>query len=160
MLCQRSWRILRQYDGDICIESFDPRILYWFKKNVPGLLRGQLSAPPRHLPKNLSGFVVGTLLCNFIGRPHFIAYMAGKQPFTVRLANRLAMRIAWTILPDMDIKQLAAQNDALIFELYEPPTHFKDAPEKDFYADDSLLYHYDNPSEKPENKKPNKPNDT
>ena len=27
----------------ICIESFDPRIVYWFRKNAPDLMRGQLS---------------------------------------------------------------------------------------------------------------------
>jgi len=48
-LCEEAWKILRTYEGDVCIQSFDPRMVRWYKKHVPGLLRGQLAARPKEL---------------------------------------------------------------------------------------------------------------
>ena len=35
--------VLENYKGVYCIESFDPRVLMWLRKNRPDILRGQLS---------------------------------------------------------------------------------------------------------------------
>ncbi len=127
-LCQSAWRILRQYDGDICIESFDPRIVRWFKKQAPGLLRGQLSAPASLLDRGLQGYVVSWLLCNFLGRPHFIAYHKGHHPLPVRLVQRFAMRMVWTAGPEDAAVLLEDENDTVIFEFYEPEPRYKETP--------------------------------
>ena len=42
-LCQKGLALIEAYGGDCCIESFDPRIVAWFRKNASGLLRGQLA---------------------------------------------------------------------------------------------------------------------
>ena len=36
--------ILKNYQGEYAIQSFNPKVLYWFKKNYPTILRGQLSS--------------------------------------------------------------------------------------------------------------------
>lgn len=128
-LCERTWRILRLYDGDICVESFDPRILRWFKKNAPGLLRGQLSALPKRLNRGAAGYAVGWLLANFLGRPHFIAYEKGLRPVTVRLVERFAMRAVWTVGPDDAHAIIEDENDMVIFEYYEPDPWYKEMPD-------------------------------
>lgn len=47
-LCEKGLALMRAYNGPYCIESFDPRIVRWFRKNAKDVLRGQLSdAPPR-----------------------------------------------------------------------------------------------------------------
>ncbi|MFV0413005.1 MAG: glycerophosphodiester phosphodiesterase family protein [Oscillospiraceae bacterium] len=129
-LCRKTKAILGEYAGPYCIESFDPRIVRWFKKNAPGVLRGQLASRPKELNSSLSGFLVGTLLCNFLGRPHFIAYGKGKQPFTVLVAKSLAMKVVWTVRPEDDIQRLEIENDAVIFEFYEPETQYKPAQQQ------------------------------
>ncbi len=129
-LCRESWRVLRQYDGDICVESFDPRIVRWFKRNVPGLLRGQLAAPPSPHNKGLSAYLVGWGFSNFIGRPHFIAYQKGPKPFLVNIVCRFAMRVVWTARPDDNQILLEMENDAVIFEFYEPEPYFQEREEK------------------------------
>lgn len=138
-LCRVSWRVLRQYDGDICVESFDPRIVRWFKRNVPGLLRGQLAAPPTHQTKGLRGYLAGWGFSNFIGRPHFIAYQKGPRPFAVRLAGRFAMQVVWTAQNEEEGARLEAEYDAVIFENYLPdpqyaaiPAQWLDEPEEDY----------------------------
>lgn len=42
LLCPLVWELLRNYKGPYCVESFDPYIVQWFRKNHPYVLRGQL----------------------------------------------------------------------------------------------------------------------
>ena len=37
-------KILNKYKGQFAIQSFNPKTIYWFKKNYPNILRGQLSS--------------------------------------------------------------------------------------------------------------------
>lgn len=120
-LCQAVWSILKDYQGDFCIESFDPRVLRWFRKHQPQVLRGQLA----FAPKGFQNRLYGGLYLNFLGRPHFIAYSVGKKPLSVQLVEHFAMKVAWTAVPGMDIAALEKANDAIIFEYYTPKPHYK-----------------------------------
>ena len=126
-LCEKALALLRGYTGDFCIESFDPRIVRWFYKNAPDLLRGQLSGPPHTfdtLPA-IGGFILGNLLGNLICRPQFIAYDNKPKPLLVRLACRLgAARVVWTAREEADHARLCSENDAIIFEFYHPAPRF------------------------------------
>ena len=119
-LCEKTCAILRDYPGDVCIESFDPRILRWFKKNEPDYLRGQLACPPWDYGEAASkplAFLMGNCLANFMGRPQFIAYKIGYKPLTVKAAEAMgAMRVCWTSTSHHDKKD----NEAVIFEHYRP----------------------------------------
>ena len=123
-LCHAAWTILRQYNGDICIQSFDPRVLRMFYKHAPGVLRGQLAAKPKVLGSGVAGVVVGLGLCNFIGRPNYIAYKEGRLPFSIWLARRFAMRAVWTATEPKRHDALCQQNDMVIFEGYRPEPRF------------------------------------
>ncbi len=124
-LCRLTYEMMRSYGGRYCIESFDPRIVMWFRINAPEVLRGQLSTRPKELRKTtsrLGAFFLGHLLTNFLTRPQFIAYELGRKPLTVRLCERLgAMRVAWTSLEWCNEKN----NDAVIFQFYRPMVKFK-----------------------------------
>ncbi len=121
-LCEKTTALLRAYAGLFCVESFDPRILYWYRRNAPDILRGQLAEPPRRYVKDegksaLLGFVLGNTLLNAAARPHFIAYRIGAVPLAVRAAERMgAMRFRWTSREAGD----APDADAVIFEHYRP----------------------------------------
>lgn len=123
-LCQLTYEILKEYKGPVCVESFDPRIVRWFKKNAPELLRGQLSAPPSVLETGLAGRLVGWGLTNFLGRPQFIAYQTAKHPFPVSFARLFAFRVVWTLMPEHDAAAWLQKNDAAIFEHYRPTPRF------------------------------------
>ncbi|NLW79460.1 MAG: glycerophosphodiester phosphodiesterase [Ruminococcaceae bacterium] len=129
-LCEEAWKILRTYEGDVCIQSFDPRMVRWYKKHVPGLLRGQLAARPKELRASagLAAYPVGWGLTHFLGRPHFIAHRKGPVSPIMRLARRLAMRMVWTAHPDDSTFMLEEENEAIIFEYYEPEPRFVDPP--------------------------------
>ncbi|MBR3004466.1 MAG: glycerophosphodiester phosphodiesterase [Lachnospiraceae bacterium] len=123
-LCVKTYEILKGYKGVYCIESFNPLIVNWFRKNAPEVFRGQLAT----LKKNYSGqspFVAGLLSnCSFsfINKPDFIAYENVERPARVhRLRKKGVMLIAWTSrTPDVDQEK----NDAVIFENYRPDTAY------------------------------------
>ena len=84
-LCALTLAALRTYGGPYCVESFDPTIVAWFRRNAPDILRGQLSQPPKDYGKALNkpaAAIVGNVLTNVIARPQFIAYKIGPKPLS------------------------------------------------------------------------------
>lgn len=128
-LCEKTYALLKSYEGDYCVESFDPRIVRWFKKNARQVVRGQLAASPKTLGNGILGVLVGSLLCNFLGRPHFISYHKAGGPFTVPIVQSGAMRVVWTVEDTDDYEKLQEENDAVIFEHYTPEPRYKMPPE-------------------------------
>lgn len=127
LLCEKAYAMLKEYQGTYCIESFDPLVVRWFRKNAPHILRGQLSSRPRSLKKdNLTAIVavfLGNLLCNFLSRPQFIAYDKTYMPLLVRLARKMvSMNVVWTIKDTDDYRLYQANNHMVIFEFYKPLT--------------------------------------
>ena len=126
-LCRKTYDLISSYRGEICVESFDPMIVLWFRLHAKDLVRGQLAMPMKDYPDDTPGgkvftFLASHALLNFLGRPQFIAYKVGYQPPTVRLAQLLgAMRVAWTSHEPRNEKG----KDVVIFEYYKPRQQFK-----------------------------------
>lgn len=123
-LCEKTYALLRDYKGSVCIESFNPFIVAWFRFHAPELLRGQLSMPMKYyegMPK-AEGFLLSRTLMNVFSRPQFIAYRIGKKPLAIRFVERMgALKIAWTSHEPRNEQG----NDGVIFEFYEPTVRFK-----------------------------------
>jgi len=127
-LCQKTLEILRKCGKVWSVESFDPRIGAWFKKNAPDVLRGQLSCPPQKFQyiSKLNSILLGHLLTNFLSRPHYLAYSKDTHPFTVKFCRLFEpMNAVWTVRPEDDIKHFENTNDTIIFEYYTPLPKFK-----------------------------------
>ncbi len=128
VLCEKTLEILRRCGRIWCVESFDPRMVAWFRKNAPDVLRGQLGARPQEL-KGLpwvAAFALGNLLTNFMTRPHFIAYRVGRSSFAVWLCRALhPMKVVWTVHGDQNPSHWEQQSDAVIFEYYAPEPRFR-----------------------------------
>jgi len=127
-LCEATLSILRKQGKYWCIESFDPRIVAWFRKNAPDVLRGQLSNPPKDMKgiSVINKFLLGYMLLNFISRPHFIAYSNDPHPLTVKLCRAMKpINVIWTVHPNHDIKKCEKENDTIIFEYYKPTPRFE-----------------------------------
>ncbi len=45
-LCKKTYGIMKKSGGRYCVESFDPRIVGWFRHHAPEVLRGQLASDP------------------------------------------------------------------------------------------------------------------
>ena len=125
LLCRKAMAILSGYKGPFCVESFDPRIVHWFRRHAPQILRGQLACVSSSYSADTPRFaaqVFSLCLCNFHGRPHFIAYELKKKPLSVRLAEAMgAMTVCWTSHDPKDCHK----NEVVIFEHYRPPLRYR-----------------------------------
>lgn len=123
-LCEKTYALLENYRGDVCIESFNPLIVAWFRFHARDLVRGQLAMPAKRYdgqPKALA-FILSNTLLNFLARPQFIAYRIGRKPLAVRLSQLMGgMKIAWTSHEPRNEKD----NDGLIFEFYKPRVKYR-----------------------------------
>ncbi len=123
-LCEKTLAILRTCKGPYCVESFDPRIVRWFKKNAPDLMRGQLTesyAGWRKESSAFKSFAMSHLWTNFLTRPHFIAYGSPKRPLAWFVAKKAgAFLVYWTEREANDHALLQKQYDCLIFEHFHP----------------------------------------
>lgn len=124
-LCRETLKLLRTYTGVYCIESFDPRIVYWFRKNAPNIIRGQLSEPYADMRSKsgcpLVSFLLSRCFFSFINKPDFIAYKIGKRPRSVlHMREKGVMLIGWTAHE----APAPEENDGVIFEYYRPEHRF------------------------------------
>ena len=132
-LCEKGLRLLRGYQqrypqAAFCVESFDPRIVAWFRKNAPDILRGQLAHPAKeyaHMSFPLR-FALANLLGNAAARPQFVAYEYGPKAPGARLCEALgAVRVCWTVRSAADGDAAQRQNDTVIFEHYRPAPRWR-----------------------------------
>ena len=123
-LCEKTYALLSGYKGDYCIESFNPLIVGWFRKNAKEVLRGQLAttyADYEGIKKPLA-LLLSRCLLNVVSRPQFIAYRIGPKPLTVRLSEAMgAMKIGFT----SRVEENEIGRDAVIFEFYRPRIKYK-----------------------------------
>ena len=124
-LCEKTLALLSEYRGNVCIESFNPLIVAWFRFHAPDMVRGQLATTVQNYrDDNITGFkafVLHNTLLNFLARPQFIAYRVGSRPPLVRLCTRLgALNIGWTSHEPRNEKG----RDGVIFEFYRPQQRY------------------------------------
>ncbi len=124
-LCEKTLALLSEYRGNVCIESFNPLIVAWFRFHAPDMVRGQLATTVQNYrDDNITGFKAFALhntLLNFLARPQFIAYRVGSRPPLVRLCTRLgALNIGWTSHEPRNEKG----RDGVIFEFYRPQQRY------------------------------------
>ena len=125
-LCEKTWALLRTYQGHYCIESFNPLIVAWFRFHAPAVLRGQLAQLPEDFVRGgrkiTEALLLGNTLLTVAARPQFIAYRIGPRPLSVRFAEKLgAMPVGWT----SHSRDSEAGRDAVIFEYYTPPVRYQ-----------------------------------
>jgi glycerophosphoryl diester phosphodiesterase len=123
-LCPKVAELLDGYDGAYSIESFNPFLLAWFKKNRPDVIRGQLVS---NFFREGGTSLVIKLLCtpmltNVLSRPDYISYNAQFKLLSVTLCEKLfgAVMFAWTIRDRELYKRVRARGHAAIFQDFEP----------------------------------------
>lgn len=124
-LCEKTLKILSSYPGEVCIESFNPMIVAWFRVHAKNMVRGQLANPTKDYAGEVNlptAFVLSHLLLNFLARPQFIAYKLARPTLPVRVNYALgAMKVCWTSHEPRNEKG----KDAVIFEFYKPKVFFR-----------------------------------
>ena len=128
-LCRKTDELLRAYEGDYCIESFDPRIVRWFKKNHMSVFRGQLITAYKDYRAEgqnvLTAFALSHGFLNVLGRPHFLAMKEGWSCFSLKFCMSLgAVPAVWTVRDPEHARQLRGGKDIIIFEHYRPDLYY------------------------------------
>lgn len=125
LVCELADGLLRNYSGLYCIESFNPLGVYWYRRNRPEIVRGQLSdgfwadSQFRH-PLY---FLLEMLLFNFLTKPDFIAYNHRHAGNLSRVLCRGLYRnlaVAYTIKSEEELSAARRSFDLYIFDSFLP----------------------------------------
>jgi glycerophosphoryl diester phosphodiesterase len=125
-LCERLCLELEGYNGVYCVESFDPRAVYWFRKHRPELVRGQLAMNWKQYGRDanpVAAFAVSNLLTSFLNKPDFIAYrFEDRKNLSFRLSKSLygVQEFSWTIRTQADAAEVQKAGGLIIFEYFDP----------------------------------------
>lgn len=111
--------ILKKYKGKYAIQSFSPRVLFWFKRNYPNVLRGQLSQ--KYTQNNLTvgkKFLLSNMLLNSITKPNFISYKYNELSLSKieKYKKKNIHLIGWTITNEIEFEHYKQYYDNLICE--------------------------------------------
>ncbi len=125
-LCKVVADTLMDYKGVYCIQSFNTLALIWYKKHLPGVVRGQLSTD--FLREKITGnllqhLLIKYLLLNFLAKPDFIAYHhVYKDSLSFTLCRKLykVKSVAWTIQTQEQYDKSGKYYDLFIFDSFIP----------------------------------------
>ena len=124
-LCAAACRMMDGYQGLYCMESFDPRVVAWLRKNRPDICRGQLSENwmPKKMPfPGILKWALTYHISNIYTRPDFIAYkFADRKIFGTDICRKwLGLAgVSWTLRPREEYDTAVAEGWIPIFENFE-----------------------------------------
>ena len=125
-LCEAACAMLEGYSGVYCMESFDPRCVFWLKKNRPDIIRGQLAENFFRSGSTLSPvlkFILTHSLSHFFTMPDFTAYkFADRKNLSTRICRRFygIQGVSWTIRSKADFDTAVREGWIPIFENFIP----------------------------------------
>lgn len=124
LICKVLTEVIRSYRKPLCIESFNPSVLQWFRENYPATLRGQLACrfSKNEMPGFFRRFAMEHLLCNVLGRPNFISYNHLRaNNISLQLCHNLFHTpvLGWTVKSARAYKKGKNHFDALIFDSFQ-----------------------------------------
>lgn len=125
-LCTLAMKELDGYKGPYCVESFDPRIVAWFRKNRPDIVRGQLMCKFKKGDEGMTApeaFCATHMLTNFHTRPNFEAYDINARDIpSMGLAKGLfgMQEVSWTVRDEEAYIKAKSLHSLVIFEHIRP----------------------------------------
>lgn len=110
--------ILKNYDGEFAVQSFNPFYIKKVKKLAPNFVCGILGTHKKERDR-ITNFVLKHLCFNFIIKPDFISYHKDGLKFVKRKAKKTPV-IAWTVLSEKERENLPPFVKNIIFENFVP----------------------------------------
>ncbi len=126
-LCSQTCKLLDNYSGVYCLESFDPRCVRWLRKNRPDLIRGQLSenfllSRTAPIPWYVK-LVMKMLASNFLTQPDFVAYkFKDRKTLSTFFCRKIwgAQGVTWTLKSIDEYNVAVSEGWIPIFEDFRP----------------------------------------
>lgn len=124
---KKAVEVLRDYDGLYNIESFNPLVVYYLRKNEPDIIRGQLSydwLSDKESPLNIIiKFILTSMIYLFINRPDYIAFDCNSYHNLSFLINSKLYKhycVAWTVKSQKQFAEIKPYYNCFIFDSYIP----------------------------------------
>ena len=111
--------LLKSYNGKYAIQSFSPKVLYWFKRNYPNVLRGQLARKYKKIKvSSTKKVILSNMLLNVFTKPHFISYKYHELSLNQikKYKKKNIYIIGWTITNKREYNHYKKYYDNLICE--------------------------------------------
>ncbi len=124
-LCPLVDDMLKNYKGLYCIESFNPLVLFWYRRHHKNVVRGQLSDGFLKSGefKGVLYVVLQNLMLNWATKPDFVAYNHKYAQVHARKICRglyKNMAVAWTIKSQEELEKARDKFDIFIFDSFIP----------------------------------------
>ena len=122
--------VLDGYNGPYVIESFDPRLVNWLRKNRPDIVRGQLMEYyRRHGDKDFPAvldLIIHSHIINSYSRPDFVAINhADRDTLPMRISRAVfnTPEFDWTVRSQAEADASREDGSGYIFEGFIPTAH-------------------------------------
>lgn len=124
-LSEKTYEILKGYEGNYAIQSFNPFILEWYKNNASEVVRDQLSGTFTEGSESLNSFekfALKNMLLNFKSKPNYIGYDLEGIPKSKleSLRKKGVPIIVWTVKNKEDMEKAYKYSDNITFENFLP----------------------------------------
>ena len=113
--------LLNKYNGEYAIQSFNYKTIYWFKKNYPNILRGQLSSKYKNKKiSKIQKYILSNMLFNIITKPNFISYKYNELTIDKikKYHNKGLKVLGWIITSQKEYNKYIKYYDNLICEKF------------------------------------------
>ena len=125
--CEEAVKMLKSFDRNYTMESFNPIVVNYLKKNHPEIIRGQLANNMLKDKGNKTNiivkFICTYMLENFITKPDYIAYdVNNTSNLSFRIISKLYKGecVAWTIKNDKQLALAKNYYQQYIFDSFIP----------------------------------------
>ncbi len=123
-LCENFIKAIDKYQGPYAIQSFNPKVVLWFKKNHPQIIRGQLAEffTNDHTIKKSTKYLLKSLFFNRFSKPDFINYGIKDLPnkYVDKARKKRMIIIGYTATNIKDFEMMKEHYDNSVFEFFHP----------------------------------------
>ena len=128
-LCSRAMETIDRYPAlNYCVESFDPRVVLWFRRNRPDVIRGQLTENFMKSKEavrqwgHVMTFGMWSAVPDILTMPDFISSkFQDRRNVFIWFSHRCGVRqVNWIIRSKEDLKTVEREGGLGIFERFVP----------------------------------------
>lgn len=114
-IVDKAVEILKSYDGEFAVQSFNPLYIKRVKKIAPNFIRGILATPNAKQKSKFKNYVIKNMPLNFIIKPDFISCEHNYYPLSKKKTKGKVL-LAWTLTNKNAWDKVKPFVDNIIFE--------------------------------------------
>lgn len=126
-LLPRVYELIKNYKGDYAIQSFNPTLVSYYRKNYPNIIRGQLVYDYKDSKiKKILKYLLSHLYLNFLSKPDFInSYLEYFPRKLLKFKKKGGKVICYTAKNNTQYTKAFDFFDNVIFEGFVPDYFYK-----------------------------------